>query len=319
MNKKKNTNKKCGYIPTFHYFYLFPQYWGTWILAFLLVCVAYLPFKYRDKLLAKLGHLIGKCKLAKSARRRANINLLKCFPEFTQKRREKYLNEMFAVAPQSLGILAELVLRGIGNTASRTKWHNENIIDKLKKEKRNVIFMVPHGWAVDIPAVLLAAKGNKIAAMFHHQKDPVADYLWNKARYSFGGRLHSREAGIKPFVESVKEGFWGFYLPDQDHGYKNSEFVDFFATHKATLPKIGQLMKICKAAIVPLFPVYNYKTHKLDIYIRDPMEDILGKSDQYVARRMNEELEYLIRPYLEQYAWILKFLKTRQNGEVTLY
>ncbi|SPY96335.1 lipid A biosynthesis (KDO)2-(lauroyl)-lipid IVA acyltransferase [Proteus mirabilis] len=106
-------------------------------------------------------------------------------------------------------MLADLCLRGAKHTLQRTSWEGIEIIERLKAQGRNVIFMVPHGWAVDVPAMLLAAKGQKMAAMFHHQKDPVTDYLWNKARYHFGGRLHSREAGIKPFISTVRQGFLG--------------------------------------------------------------------------------------------------------------
>ncbi|EOT8373510.1 lauroyl-Kdo(2)-lipid IV(A) myristoyltransferase, partial [Escherichia coli] len=82
----------------------------------------------------------------------------------------------------------------------------------------NVIFLVPHGWSVDIPAMLLAAQGKKMAAMFHQQRNSVIDYVWNSVRRKFGGRLHAREDGIKPFIQSVRQGYWGYYLPDQDHG-----------------------------------------------------------------------------------------------------
>lgn len=95
--------------------------------------------------------------------------------------------------------------------------------------------------------------------------------------------------------------------------------MDFFATYKATLPAVGRLMKVCKAAIVPLFPVYDHHEHRLHIYLREPMDDIDGKDDNYIARRMNEELEQLVSPNPEQYTWILKLLKTRKEGEIEPY
>lgn len=112
----------------------------------------------------------------------------------------------------------------------------------------------------------------------------------------FGGRLHARNDGIKPFIQSVRQGYWGYYLPDQDHGPEHSEFVDFFATYKATLPAIGRLMKVCRARVIPLFPVYNGKTHRLTIQIRPPMDDLLTADDHTIARRMNEEVEIFCRP-----------------------
>lgn len=317
MNKEKDTDSKAGYVPTFHRAYLHPRHWGTWFGAGVLCALAYMPVKWRDPLLASIGRFVGR--KAKSARRRADINLRYCFPHWDKAQREDVLDKMFEAAPQSFVMLADLCLRGAKHTLQRTSWEGIEIIERLKAQGRNVIFMVPHGWAVDVPAMLLAAKGQKMAAMFHHQKDPVTDYLWNKARYHFGGRLHSREAGIKPFISTVRQGFWGYYLPDQDHGAEHSQFVDFFGTYKATLPAIGRLMKVCRAAIVPLFPVYCHKTHQLKIIIREPMDDIEGQDDRYIARRMNEELEALVSPTPEQYTWILKLLKTRKEGEIEPY
>ncbi|MCV5779311.1 lauroyl-Kdo(2)-lipid IV(A) myristoyltransferase, partial [Escherichia coli] len=76
----------------------------------------------------------------------------------------------------------------------------------------------PHAWGVDIPAMLMAASGRKIAAMFHNQRNPVVDYVWNSVRRRFGGRLHARNDGIGPFVRSVRQGCRGYYLPDPDQG-----------------------------------------------------------------------------------------------------
>ncbi len=145
------------------------------------------------------------------------------------------------------------------------------------------------------------------------------DYVWNTVRRRFGGRMHARNDGIKPFIQSVRQGYWGYYLPDQDHGAEHSEFVDFFATYKATLPAIGRLMKVCRARVVPLFPVYDSKTHRLTVLVRPPMDDLLDADDTTIARRMNEEVEVFVKPHTEQYTWILKLLKTRKPGEIEPY
>ena len=45
----------------------------------------------------------------------------------------------------------------------------------------------------------------------------MSSCFWNTVRRRFGGRLHARNDGIKPFIQSVRQGYWGYYLPDQDH------------------------------------------------------------------------------------------------------
>jgi lauroyl-KDO2-lipid IV(A) myristoyltransferase len=314
METKKNN---IEYIPEFEKDFRHPRHWGAWIGVYAFAGLALTPAAFRDPLLGAVGRLAGK--LGKSARRRAQINLLYCFPEKSEAEREALIDEMFTTAPQAMAMMGELALRGPKKLEKRVDWKGLEIIEELRRNDEKVIFLVPHGWGVDIPAMLMASQGQKMAAMFHNQGNKVFDYVWNTVRRRFGGRLHARNDGIKPFIQSVRQGYWGYYLPDQDHGPEHSEFVDFFATYKATLPAIGRLMKVCRARVVPLFPIYDGKTHRLTIEVRPPMDDLMTADDHTIARRMNEEVELLVGPHLEQYTWILKLLKTRKPGEIQPY
>ncbi|HGU0712027.1 TPA: lauroyl-Kdo(2)-lipid IV(A) myristoyltransferase, partial [Escherichia coli] len=293
-------------------------YWSTWFLLGMIAGISMFPPSFRDPVLAKIGRWAGR--LSKKARRRATINLSLCFPEKNDTEREIIVDKMFATALQSIVMMAELAIRGPEKFQKRVFWKGLEILEEIRHNNRNVIFLVPHGWSVDIPAMLLAAQGKKMAAMFHQQRNPVIDYVWNSVRRKFGGRLHAREDGIKPFIQSVRQGYWGYYLPDQDHGPEYSEFADFFATYKATLPIIGRLMNISQAMIIPLFPVYDEKKHLLTIEIRPPMDACIASADnKMIARQMNKTVEILVGPHPEQYVWVLKLLKTRKSNEADPY
>ncbi|HBH9910995.1 TPA: lauroyl-Kdo(2)-lipid IV(A) myristoyltransferase, partial [Escherichia coli] len=292
--------------------------WSTWFLLGMIAGISMFPPSFRDPVLAKIGRWAGR--LSKKARRRATINLSLCFPEKSDTEREIIVDKMFITALQSIVMMAELAIRGPEKFQKRVFWKGLEILEEIRHNNRNVIFLVPHGWSVDIPAMLLAAQGKKMAAMFHQQRNPVIDYVWNSVRRKFGGRLHAREDGIKPFIQSVRQGYWGYYLPDQDHGPEYSEFADFFATYKATLPIIGRLMNISQAMIIPLFPVYDEKKHLLTIEIRPPMDACIASADnKTIARQMNKTVEILVGPHPEQYVWVLKLLKTRKSNEADPY
>lgn len=309
---------KSEFIPEFKKNYLSPVYWSTWFLFGMIAGISMFPPSFRDPVLAKIGRWAGR--LSKKARRRATINLSLCFPEKSDTEREIIVDKMFATALQSIVMMAELAIRGPEKFQKRVFWNGLEILEEIRHNNRNVIFLVPHGWSVDIPAMLLAAQGEKMAAMFHQQRNPVIDYIWNSVRRKFGGRLHAREDGIKPFIQSVRQGYWGYYLPDQDHGPEYSEFADFFATYKATLPIIGRLMNISQAMIIPLFPVYDEKKHLLTIEIRPPMDACIASADnKMIARQMNKTVEILVGPHPEQYVWVLKLLKTRKLNEADPY
>ena len=309
---------KSEFIPEFKKNYLSPVYWSTWFLLGMIAGISMFPPSFRDPVLAKIGRWAGR--LSKKARRRATINLSLCFPEKSDTEREIIVDKMFATALQSIVMMADLAIRGPEKFQKRVFWKGLEILEEIRHNNRNVIFLVPHGWSVDIPAMLLAAQGKKMAAMFHQQRNPVIDYVWNSVRRKFGGRLHAREDGIKPFIQSVRQGYWGYYLPDQDHGPEYSEFADFFATYKATLPIIGRLMNISQAMIIPLFPVYDEKKHLLTIEIRPPMDACIASADnKTIARQMNKTVEILVGPHPEQYVWVLKLLKTRKSNEADPY
>lgn len=309
---------KSEFIPEFKKNYLSPVYWSTWFLLGMIAGISMFPPSFRDPVLAKIGRWAGR--LSKKARRRATINLSLCFPEKNDTEREIIVDKMFVTALQSIVMMAELAIRGPEKFQKRVFWKGLEILEEIRHNNRNVIFLVPHGWSVDIPAMLLAAQGKKMTAMFHQQRNPVIDYVWNSVRRKFGGRLHAREDGIKPFIQSVRQGYWGYYLPDQDHGPEYSEFADFFATYKATLPIIGRLMNISQAMIIPLFPVYDEKKHLLTIEIRPPMDACIASADnKMIARQMNKTVEILVGPHPEQYVWVLKLLKTRKSNEADPY
>ncbi|TEZ67234.1 lauroyl-Kdo(2)-lipid IV(A) myristoyltransferase [Escherichia coli] len=309
---------KSEFIPEFKKNYLSLVYWSTWFLLGMIAGISMFPPSFRDPVLAKIGRWAGR--LSKKARRRATINLSLCFPEKSDTEREIIVDKMFVTALQSIVMMAELAIRGPEKFQKRVFWKGLEILEEIRHNNRNVIFLVPHGWSVDIPAMLLAAQGKKMAAMFHQQRNPVIDYVWNSVRRKFGGRLHAREDGIKPFIQSVRQGYWGYYLPDQDHGPEYSEFADFFATYKATLPIIGRLMNISQAMIIPLFPVYDEKKHLLTIEIRPPMDACIASADnKTIARQMNKTVEILVGPHPEQYVWVLKLLKTRKSNEADPY
>ena len=85
-----------------------------------------------------VGKLAGK--LAKGARRRARINLLYCLPELPESEREHIIDQMFACAPQSMVLMAELACTKPEKVLKRVRWHGEEVLDKIRAEGRNVIF-----------------------------------------------------------------------------------------------------------------------------------------------------------------------------------
>lgn len=311
MSESRNDYDPKAYNPEFKAEYLAPKHWGTWIALLLGAPITLLPNRAR----AAIARFVAK-KMAKKHRgpvQKARINLSLCFPEKSEAEREQILENCLVTAGTFLLGFPAISLRSKKWLERHSKIIGLEHLQKLHEKKQSAILLVPHSWAIDIPAILLASRGLPVSAMANSQKNPLTDWLMHKQRVQYGGRVYDRSGGIKPFIKSVKDGYLGYYLPDQDHGPEQSVFVDFFATEKATLPGLGKLAKVSRAKIVPTFASYNVETGQYEIEIKPPMADFSG-DELEDARAMNVVVEEFVTPKPEQYMWILKLLKTRRDG-----
>ncbi|MDB1122471.1 lauroyl-Kdo(2)-lipid IV(A) myristoyltransferase [Vibrio algarum] len=312
MTTNDNNTNKHLYNPTFKWQFLHPKYWATWIGVLFAIVFAFVPPKIRDAVAKSLSKQIVK----RNGRvvRRARINLTLCFPEKSEQEIQSILDNCFAKAAQFMFGYSELLVRSTRHNQNRgIMVGEENIIPHLDKGE-NVIVLAPHAWAVDYPAIMLAARGYKIATIMKPQNNPIGDWLMHVQRMQYGGRIFARSAGIKPFIRSIKDGYVGYWLPDEDHGPQNSVFVPFFGTEKATLKGFGKMARLSKAKVVPILPAYNDVTGKYEVHILPALEDFPTGDEEQDARRMNQAIEALILQRPEQYMWNLYLLETQRDG-----
>ncbi|PSU49840.1 lauroyl-Kdo(2)-lipid IV(A) myristoyltransferase [Photobacterium frigidiphilum] len=307
----KDHYDKQAYNPEFKWGFLHPKYWGTWLAVMLASLLCLLPHTFRRAIATLFAN--QSIKLKNKSNRRARVNLEMCFPEKTHEEREEMLRQSTITAGTFLMGFASLSVRNKQWLENNTLVRGEEHLTSLTDQNQSVILLVPHTWAIDIPAVLLASRGLPVSAMAKKQKNQVSDWLMHKQRVQYGGRIYERDGGIKPFIKSIREGYLGYYLPDEDLGPEHSVFVDFFGTTKATMAGLGRLSKLSRAKIVPLFSMYNSATGKyeLDFYPALPFPTGSEESD---ARMMNQCIEQYVTERPEQYMWILRLLKTRPEG-----
>ncbi|MGF1698055.1 lauroyl-Kdo(2)-lipid IV(A) myristoyltransferase [Vibrio lamellibrachiae] len=307
-----NSTDKHLHDPTFEWSFLHPKHWGTWIAVVFGAFLAFIPPKLRDGLARKLSTIAVR----KNGRvvRRSRVNLEYCFPEKSNEERQEILEETFVKAAQYMLGYSEFIVRSTKHNQNRGIMIGEENLLPLLDAGENIIILAPHAWAVDYPAVMLAAKGYKVTTIMKPQRSPIGDWLMHVQRMQYGGRIFARDAGVKPFVRSIKDGYLGYWLPDEDFGLENSVFVPFFATEKATLKGFGKMARLSKAKVVPILPAYNDKTSKYEVHILPAIEDFPSGDEETDARAMNQAIEDLLRPRPEQYMWNLSLLKTRRDG-----
>ncbi|MBY5920158.1 lauroyl-Kdo(2)-lipid IV(A) myristoyltransferase [Ferrimonas balearica] len=313
----QHSSAETQHRPQFQWKFLAPGYWGIWLAVGLAAALAFVPFRIRDRLAAAIGSLGPK--LTKRGYRNAQVNLRLCFPDWDDAKREQVIQAMFQRAAQVLLSYSCLLVRSPDFLEKRVRLIGEEHLIPLLEAGKPVILMVPHSWAIEFPGLLLAKRGYPMTTMMNPDKNPLVDWLMCRLRARYGGKLFARKDGIKQFLNAIRDGHSAYYLPDQDHGMDKSEYVPFFATHKATLPGLGRMTESTGAVVVPMLATYDPQTGYYEGHIRPPLWDLPSGDRGYDARRMNEEIEALLTPCPEQYMWNLKLLKSRPEGETDPY
>ncbi|MGI9896024.1 lauroyl-Kdo(2)-lipid IV(A) myristoyltransferase [Vibrio natriegens] len=309
INKRDDFDPKA-YNPEFDRSFLKPKYWGTWLAVFSSILIALLPLAFHQWLAKVLASRLVKSKA--NSVNNVKTNLALCFPQLSEQERDRLVYKTLYTAGVFTLRFGLVSLRSPEWLQSKCDFVNSEQLLDLTEQNQKVILLVPHSWSIDIPAVLLASKGLPVSAMAKRQKNPVTDWLMHRQRVQYGGRVYERSGGIKPFIKSIKDGYLGYYLPDQDHGAELSEFVDFFATTKATLPGLTKLAKLSKSKVIPTFASLDPETGRFSIEFMPPLT--LQETDSDDARSLNEAIEYFVTKNPEQYMWTLRLLRTQADG-----
>lgn len=276
-----------------------------------------MPIKGRSVLAGWLAFLFWI--LVPKRRHVTLTNLRLCFPDKTEAERRDiakrfYKNLMRAALDH--GVLwsgtrkevAEMVhFEGV-----------ENITEAVAKGE-NLIVIAPHFVGLDAAGIglNLHVRG---CSLYQRQANPV----WDAA--ALAGRLRFAEPeliakhgkdDLKAVIRAMRKGLPFYYLPDMDHGRKNSIFIPFFGVPAATVPMACRLAKITKAKVcmcIAEMTSKGYVVHISSAWENYPTDDVEADT-----RRITQELEQWIIRFPDQYLWSHRRFKTRPEGEPSVY
>ena len=169
MPSPRNDFDEHAYNPQFQWAFLHPKYWGTWLLLLLSCLLSLLPFFLKRAFAKSLAKLAVSVK--GGANHRARVNLELCFPEKSPQEREQWLENMYVTAIAFLLTFPLLTLRSRTRLENHTQVRGIEHLTQVLDRDEKVILLVPHTWAIDIPAVLLASRGMPVSAMAKQQRN----------------------------------------------------------------------------------------------------------------------------------------------------
>ncbi|MGL5948688.1 MAG: lauroyl-Kdo(2)-lipid IV(A) myristoyltransferase [Aeromonas sp.] len=293
---------------------LHPRFWLNWLSLALLLLLAFVPARWRDKLADAIAPWVFRW--SKKPIFIARTNLALCFPEQSAAARDAIALTSIRVGLKSLFGFGEFLVRSEGYLLRRMQVSGWEHIQAQQQAGRPVVLVVPHTWPVDAAGYYFRSRGVPMCTMMKKARNPLFDWFLNRARAAHGCQVYERSAGIKAVIRTIKRGHSFFYLPDQDHGRKKSIFVPFFGQAKATLPGLGRLIEASGAVAVPLMVSYDEVAHGYRLEIEAPFTDFPSVDVAADATRMNAMVETQLCRHPGQYMWFLKIFETRVDASL---
>jgi KDO2-lipid IV(A) lauroyltransferase len=281
--------------------------------AALLWLFHWLPFRTTALLGALLGRLLYR--VARSRRRVGETNLRLCFPDMPEHERQALLRRHF------IALTCMFLEYGYCWFSSMDRLKRLMPIEGIEHlralEGQPVILCMPHFTGLDW-AGLRASMETPVVSIYSKQKDAGLDAYVEQKRLRFDtGIILSRQAGIRPALKALKQGYRFYYLPDQDFGPRDSVFAHFFGVPAATITGLSRLAKASGAAVLPCYP--RRAANGYTLVIEAPVANFPTDDPLADAETMNRIIEAQVLRQPEQYFWLHKRFKTRPEGSPYLY
>ena len=287
----------------------------------LLVALLWLLHWLPLSVLAPIGEALGRLlyRVVGARRKVVLTNLRHCFPEWTEGQCREMARRHFRLLGRSL------LERGLLWWAPRERLERLIRIDGTERVQAlldagtPVILMAPHFVGLDMGGTRVTMAFD-IVSIYARQRDKVIDRWLYHGRSRFGDqRLLPRDESIRSTVKAMKAGRPFYYLPDMDHGRRESIFVPFFGISTATITGLPRFARMAGAAVVPCRTRMLPGGAGYAVTLGAPWADYPSGDVTADVARMNAEIERMVRDAPEQYYWVHRRFKTRPEGERRFY
>lgn len=275
----------------------------------------YVPMSARNRIATVVGRLLW---WAIPKRRHVTLtNLRLCFPEKTEAERVKLAHSLYknmARAALDHGVLWAGTAEEVDHMV-----RFEGIESVTGANGRPLIVISPHFVGLDAAGIAfnLHVRG---CSLYQKQRNAAWDAaaLAGRERFCQPELIAKTGRGdLKAVIRAMHKGLPFYYLPDLDHGRKNSIFVPFFGVPAATVPMASRLACVTGAKVC--FCITEMTAEGYVVHISPLWEDFPTEDYEADTRRITANLEEWIRRLPDQYLWTHRRFKTRPEGEPSVY
>ena len=310
-------SKENTYTPgEFQWSFLLPKYWGVWIGIIFLMLLAILPWPIQHRLARLIGNTAFK---SLKLRRETTVrNLEVCFPEWSAEQIQN--NARLVFVDQMLGVFETL------NAWYSPKWFKGRVsidglehLQKAQAEGRGALLLGTHSTLLDAGGYA-CAQFFDLDVVYRPQNNPLLDMLIYRCRATIYTHQIDHD-DMRGLIRHLKNGRSIWYSPDQDFGLKQGVMAPFFGTPAATVTAHRRLLKMTKAAAIPLYFYRNgdISNPQYKILVEPELDNMPSDDELADATRTNLIIERQLRIAPTQYMWFHRRFKTRPEGYDKIY
>ncbi len=286
----------------------------SWIIYFFLWLLAQLPYR----ILVFIGKVFGRLLHTFGLRKKVVVTNLKiCFPELNINTRRQLIKKHY----QELGIMVTQTLKAFLSQTKKIEQnsviHGGEHIQACLDKNQGVLLVAGHFTSLDIGGKILC-KQFLIAGMYREHKHPLTEYIVTKSRLKYAVKMFKREE-LRPIIKHLKSGGILWYAPDQDYRRGQSVFVPFFNHLASTITATHQMARLSKCAVLYFHVQRNDKPPFYTLTLSPAMDNFPTKDALEDTKRVNQEIEIMVKKNPHEYLWVHKRFKTTQGGEKNPY
>jgi KDO2-lipid IV(A) lauroyltransferase len=189
-----------------------------------------------------------------------------------------------------------------GKLNSRISVEGQDILDEIKKNNQQVVFISGHFSNFELMAMHLEKTGIKLSAIYRPLNNIFLNIIMENIRkkYICKNQIKKGIGGIKKIIQLKKQNYSTALMIDQrvSEGIKSN----FFNSPALTTTIPAQLVKKFKIPVVPIF-IERVNNLNFKITIRKPINFTDTDSIEKITDNLNKILETMILHKPEQWIW----------------
>ena len=314
--RDRKSEKSAAGQASFEWSFFHPRYWLLWLFLILLRVLVFLPLP----VLHIMGRAIGRVfyRVNEKRRRIARINIDLCFPELSGEEKDSLVLRHFEAYGANIFDLAICWWAPSPRLDRLTTVHGLERYLALVEQGRSVVLVTGHILTVDLCGHYISRYQAGVS-MMKPLKNRLLNWMMYRGRMRNGNLMVTREQGMRPMVRYLRQGYTGYFMPDEDFGSPASVFAPFFGIQSWTVTSLSMMARLGNADVLPIFMHSLPGGRGYELFIDPPLENFPSGDDLIDATNMNRALEKGIRKMPEMYAWTFKLFKTRPDGEQAPY